>query len=139
MYLRRFVPWPLILVLGATIVAGCGDAIVPEASPAASAAAPTVTDPTSTWLTKERQDLLLSSLKKLAPQAGWVAGCVFESKANRTVLSAIPKPEGRAFYSEFTDPALGFSLVARVEGTAAGTGEFVGGAPDQSTYCYIPK
>ncbi len=136
MYFRRFGPWPLILLVVAASVAGCGGAIVPEASPAA---APTVTDPTSTWLTKERQDLLLSSLKKLAPQAGWVAGCVFESKANRTVLSAIPKPEGRAFYSEFTDPALGFSLVARVEGTAAGTGEFVGGAPDQSTYCYIPK
>ena len=101
---------------------------------------PTATpDPLQTWLTQDRKDLLLSTLKQLAPQAGWVAGCVFESKEDTGILNALKKPAGRAFFSEFTDENLGAALAVRVEGTAAGTGEFVGGAPNPSTYCYAPK
>ena len=96
-------------------------------------------DPLQTWLTQQRKDLLLSTLKQLAPQAGWVAGCVFESKEDTAILNALKKPSGRAFYSEFTDQNLGAALAVRVEGTPAGSGEFIGASPNPSTYCYAPK
>lgn len=102
--------------------------------------APTATpDPLQTWLKPERQQLLLSTMEQLTTQAGWVAGCVFESTEDKSVLASLQKPPGRAFYSEFTDPALGAALAARVEGTAAVTGGFVGAAPNPHTYCYVPK
>ncbi|MEO8541025.1 MAG: hypothetical protein ABI577_14890 [bacterium] len=95
-------------------------------------------DPLTTWLKPERQQLLLSTLQQLAPDNGWVAGCVYETKADQAILAALKKPAGRAFFSEFTNPALGAALVVRVEGSTA-PGDFIGGAPTPTTYCYIPK
>lgn len=96
-------------------------------------------DPLQTWLTPARQQLLLSTLQELTGQAGWVAGCVFETAEDRGVLASLKKPEGRAFFSEFTNAELGAALAARVEGTPAVTNGFVGAAPNAHTYCYVPK
>ncbi len=124
----------LVLVVA---LAGCSGS---ESLGGTPTPAPTATpDPLTTWLTPARQQLLLSTLQQLTAQAGWVAGCVYETTEDRSILAALKKPEGRAFYSEFTDPALGQSLAARVEGTAPVTVEFVGAAPNPHAYCYVPK
>lgn len=134
----RFLALALAASVAALPLAACSDSttsLAGTATPAPSATA----DPLNTWLTPARQQLLLSNLQQLTAQAGWVAGCVFEKTADRSILSALKKPDGRAFYSEFTDPALGAALAARVEGTSAITVEFVGAAPNSQTYCYVPK
>ena len=124
----------VLLVLAS---AGCSDSGSLGGTPTPS---PTGTpDPLTTWLTPERQQLLLSTLQQLTTQAGWVAGCVYESTADKSILAALKKPDGRAFYSEFTDPALGQALAARVEGTAPVAVDFVGAAPNPHAYCYVPK
>ncbi len=118
-------------------LSGCSDSGSLGGTPTAP---PTATpDPLQTWLTPARQQLLLSNLQQLTVQAGWVAGCVYETMADKSILAALKKPEGRAFYSEFTDPALGLALAARVEGTPPVTVEFVGAAPNPHAYCYVPK
>ena len=118
------------------LLAACGDSSSLGGTPTPP---PTATpDPLQTWLTPERRDLLLETVKELTLEAGWVAGCVFETKADQNVLGALKKPAGRAFFSEFTNPALGLALAARVEGTSAVT-DFVGAAPNAQSYCFVPK
>jgi hypothetical protein len=127
-----------LLSLSFFALAACsnsGGIVTPTATPSATP----IPDPLTTWLTADRQQLLLDTLKQLAPDTGWVAGCVYQTKEDQNVFNKIKKPAGRAFYSEFTNPALGQALAARVEGSTVGSGEFVGFAPDAATYCYVPK
>lgn len=126
-----------LLILASALLSACSGSSSLGGTPTPG---PTATpDPVQTWLTPARQQLLLSTLQELTQQAGWVAGCVFETTADRTVLSNLQKPAGRAFFSEFTDPNLGAALAARVEGTTAVTSDFVGAAPNPHAYCYVPK
>lgn len=130
------------LVLAVALVAcaaaiGCSGSATLGGTPTPVATA--TPDPLQTWLAPARQQLLLSTLQELTGQAGWVAGCVFETTEDRGVLASLKKPAGRAFFSEFTNAELGAALAARVEGTPAVTNGFVGAAPNAHTYCYVPK